>query len=197
MMRSTDGNIQTVDQLTLRDGTRLNVRPLETADKAELKEGVEHLSPESRYRRFFAAKEALTASELAYFTTLDHQRHEALVASEPTTREGVAVARYVIIDDDPPTAEIALTVSDRWQGRGVGTALLRRLADTARTRGIERLSAMILLENTPMLRLMTSLAPTVSRRHEADTVNIVVALTDERTGATDDLIATDGRARSS
>jgi GNAT superfamily N-acetyltransferase len=165
-----------VEALELPDGTRLAVRALERKDKDALREGIEHLSPDSRYLRFFSALNTVSAAQLGYLTTLDHQRHEALVAIVPSTDEGIALARYVVEAQEPITAEVAVTVNDAWQGRGVGTALLHRLADYAHTRGVARFSALILPENAPMLRLIESIGPTVSREVADGTVRIVVGV---------------------
>jgi RimJ/RimL family protein N-acetyltransferase len=165
-----------VRELALPDGTRLAVRPLEAEDKDELREGIEHLSPSSRYRRFFVPTVRLSDAELTYLTTLDHTRHEALVAIDPRTDDGVGVARYVVTDEAPATAEIAVTVNDAWQGRGVGRALLGELARVAREHGIEHFSAMILTDNQPMIRLAESVGPVVSRHAEGGTVTLVVKL---------------------
>lgn len=162
--------------LITSDGARLDVSPLEPADKASLREGLKHLSPDSAYRRFFVASSDLTDGQLTYLTTLDHQRHEALGVSDPLTGEGVAVARYIQTANDPATAEIAIAVVDRWQGRGVGRALLNRLSAVARERDIKRFSGLILAENRRMIKLMSSLGAVVSRRTEGATVELVVDL---------------------
>jgi len=170
-----------VDELELPDGTLLAVRALEREDKQALKEGIEHLSPDSRYLRFFSPIKGVSASQLGYLTTLDHDHHEALVATEPGADAGIAVARYVIEDGRPVTAEVAVTVNDAWQGRGVGTALLHRLAKHARARGVARFSALVLAQNTAMLKLIESIGPVVSRESEDGTVCVVIELDgDER-----------------
>jgi GNAT superfamily N-acetyltransferase len=165
-----------VQTLTASDGTRLEVSPLQPADKSSLREGAKHLSPESAYRRFFVPTAHLTDGQLTYLTTLDHQRHEALGVSDPITGEGVAVARYVQTTDEPATAEIAIAVIDRWQGRGVGRALLNRLSAVAQARGISRFTGVILADNPRMIKLMSSLGTVVSRRADSGTVELVVDL---------------------
>ena len=165
--------------LTLNDGARLHVRALEPGDSTLIEEAVEHLSPRSRYRRFLAPIDHLSARQLTYLTTVDHDHHEALVAIDPATGDAVAVARYVATDGDPSTAEIAVTVDDRWQGRGLGTALLRRLAQRAGEHGIRRFTGLILSENTPMLKLMAALGPVISRTDRRGTVELVVGLRED------------------
>src|SRR5881409_3095033 len=71
----------------------------------------------------------------------------ALLAIDPVTGEGVAVARYVRLPGEGDVAEIAITVVDAWQGRGVGTALTRVLIERAREEGLRRLRAVTLGEN--------------------------------------------------
>jgi len=163
-------------EIGLRDGTTLAVRPLAPDDKQALSEGIEHLSPESRYRRFFVPVTRLGSRELTYLTDLDHDCHEALVAIDPDTDDGAAVARYVRDGDDPSVAEIALTVADQWQGRGLGKALLSQLAALARERGVTRFTGLVLAENRAIQALMRGLGPTTTRSADAGTVELSVQL---------------------
>jgi hypothetical protein len=68
------------DELRTRDGVSLEVRPIEPGDREALAEGFQHLSVESRYRRFLTPVKALTRLSLDYLTRLDHRDHEALIA---------------------------------------------------------------------------------------------------------------------
>jgi RimJ/RimL family protein N-acetyltransferase len=108
------------------------------------------LSPESFYRRFNSElpAEALVA-QLASFSGSS----ACLVATTPSDPERVvAEARYVPIARG--TAELALTVADSYQGAGLGHHLLDAMVAHARAEGLERLRAVVLLANTPMLRLL-------------------------------------------
>ena len=133
--------------LTLTDGTVLLVRPLEPEDRDALEAAVERLSPMTRYLRFAAPKPRLTKADLDRLLDLDHHCREALLAIDPATGEGIAVARYAPIRDMPHTAEVAVTVTDAWQGRGIGSALTRLLIERARAEGIVALQAVTLAEN--------------------------------------------------
>jgi len=106
---------------------------------------MDRLSVESRYRRFFAPVSKLSERQLDYLTQVDHHAHEALVALEAASGEGIGVARFVRVDED--TAEPAIVVVDDWQRRGVGTLLLESLAERAREEGIRRFVAPVLAEN--------------------------------------------------
>src|SRR3954468_22348678 len=104
------------EQITLRDGSTLAVRPIEPGDREELARGFEKLSDESRYKRFFAPTPRLSNAQLRYLTDVDHHDHEALVAVADDG-DGPGVARFVRHEDDPTAAEVAIAVRDDWQGR--------------------------------------------------------------------------------
>jgi GNAT superfamily N-acetyltransferase len=143
------------EEIRLRDGSRATIRPIEPADKALLAAAFAELGSDSRYRRFFTALETLDEHRLAYFTEIDHHGHEALVAIEPKTGAAVGVARFV--RTRPAVAEPAIVVVDRWQRRGLGMALLARLADRACAEGITRFSGVMLAENRDALGLVEQL----------------------------------------
>jgi GNAT superfamily N-acetyltransferase len=142
---------------TLRDGSRIMMRPVRPEDKDAIAAGFARLSPESRYRRFFAPLSRLSEADLRYLTEVDHHDHEAILAFDPQRDEPVGVARYVR-SDDPTAAEVAVTVVDDWHGRGVATTLLEQLVIRAREEGIERFLALILAENEAAIDLFRHLA---------------------------------------
>jgi RimJ/RimL family protein N-acetyltransferase len=111
----------------------------------------ESLSAESRYRRFFSPLQDLSDTTLDYLTRIDYRDHFAWVALDgPADAEHlVGVARYVRLDD-PTTAEAAVTVSDPYQGRGLGHLLLAALVDEARQHGITCFKGDVLAENEAM-----------------------------------------------
>ena len=157
----------------LRDGTRIVIRPIEPEDRAALAEGFERLSPESRYRRFFAPVAHLSEHDLDYFTLVDHHDHEALVAVAAETGEGVGVARYVRIG--PDVAEPAVVVADDWQGRGVGTRLLEALVERAAQEGIRRFEAPVLAYNAEAIHVFDRLGE-VTRESQGTEVLVKVDL---------------------
>jgi GNAT superfamily N-acetyltransferase len=167
--------------ITLRDGARVTVRPVRRADAAQVLEGFERMSPESRYRRFLSGITELDPSLLRYLTDVDHADHEALVAI--AGGHGVAIARYVRAVDQPDTAEMAISVIDEWQGRGLGAALLTLLAQRAREQGIARFTALTLATNQPMLALLRRLGAVRALRSDGDTVHFEVALSATRSDA--------------
>jgi GNAT superfamily N-acetyltransferase len=163
--------------------TSLLIRPIEPSDRPALAAGLARMSPESRYRRFLSPTKNLTENELRYLTEVDHYDHEALVAVELGSTEGIGVARYVRLEDRPEVAELAVAVTDDRQGQGVGSLLLQRLAAVARENGIRRFSALILEENRPMLSLLNELGDATVTGHEAGAVNLEVELPEQGLGS--------------
>jgi RimJ/RimL family protein N-acetyltransferase len=126
---------------------RLAVRPITPEDRDALAATFAGLSPETRRRRFLGPKPKLTARELTYLTNVDHVSHEALVAVDEEDGEIVAVARYATGPHGAASADIAVTVADDCQGRGIGSALAARIVQAARRNGIASLTATTLWEN--------------------------------------------------
>ena len=165
--------------MMLRDGSRVDVRPIAATDKELIRQGFARLSPESRYRRFLSPVPELDARTLAYFTELDHHDHEALIALDSASGEGVGVARFVRDPGEPTAAEVAVTVVDDWQGRGLGTALLDALADRGREEGVRRFTALVLAENRNMLGMLGEIGAARVVDREQGTVELAVDLPPE------------------
>ena len=157
-------------------GTALEIRPIEPEDKAALAAAVDQSSSEAVFRRFLNLHGRLTAAELRYLTEVDHRDHEALLAVDPGTSNSVGVARYVRDHERRDSAEIAVAVLEAWQGRGVGKALLHRLADRARDEGIAQFTAIMLSENRAMRQLFATLGTPRLLSFEAGAVELVVEL---------------------
>src|SRR4051812_29785268 len=127
--------------------TSLRVRALGPADREPLAAAFEELSPESRYQRFLGPKKRLSHRELTELTDLDHLDRDALGAFEVASGRLVAVARYAVHSDSHDRADIAVTVLDEWQGRGLGTMLARAIVHRAESSGIARLTATTFADN--------------------------------------------------
>lgn len=144
---------------TLRDGTRLHLRPIAADDKERLKAALPGISSENLYRRFFMPVVRLSDQQLRFLTEVDQVRHIAwlAVAADEPGAPLVGVCRCVQLDDQPQIAEAALLVVDRFQHRGAGTVLLATLSLLAAHRGINTLRSFALEENLPFLKTMTRL----------------------------------------
>ena len=159
---------------TLRDGTAVSVRPLKPSDRDLVAAGFDSLSDESRYRRFMAPTSRLTPRQLDYFTQVDQIDHFAWGVLGPLPEERpVATARYVRLNQSPEIAELAVTVVDEFQGRGIGSLLVSATALAAERNGIALLRAHLLADNHRMLALLERLGGTVT---EVDGPTLVVDL---------------------
>jgi RimJ/RimL family protein N-acetyltransferase len=154
-----------MNEQTLRiDDRALTVREIEIGDVERLRRMFNRLSADSVYRRFFSPVQEPSRSALLWLATVDHHDRDALVALDGD--EIVGVARY---DARPGsrTAEIAVTVEDAWQHRGLGKRLTLRLARRAIDRGFEAFEATLLPDNRPALGLLRKLSPDASVRFDA------------------------------
>jgi len=148
---------------TLADGGRVLVRPVVPSDRDELAAGYRRLSSRSRHTRFFLPPDELDDDDLDYLTVLDYRNHYAVCAfllDEPG-RPGVAVARYVRDAAEPSQAEVAITVLDDHQRRGIGTLLMHRLAEVAVTHDIETFVQYVRWDNDDMIGLLQAQGATV------------------------------------
>lgn len=158
------------ERFTLGPGIEVLIRPIRETDKALLQDGFVSLTPESRYQRFFAPVERLTPTDLIYLTEIDHHEHDALIAIDPEDGSLIGVARYIKTKarnaetQVKNEAEVAIIVSDEWQGKGLGTLLLQRLVRRAAEEGVEYFLALVLESNTAATELFENLVPDRSRK---------------------------------
>jgi acetyltransferase len=142
------------EHITTNTGVNIFIRPIRSKDASLLVELFESLSPRSVYLRFFTPMKRLPQSMLTRFTQIDYDRHIALVAlmKSETNEKMLGVAR-VISGRNLREAEFSVIVSDPWQGKGIGAALLQRCLFIAKEHGIQRVMGTVLAENTHMLAL--------------------------------------------
>jgi RimJ/RimL family protein N-acetyltransferase len=146
-----------IDLWTLRNGTRLTLRPVLPQDGPLLGDLVNRLSPEARGQRFHGGVHHLTESRLAEMTHVDYQRHVAFVIAtgHGAHEQVLADARYYLdTDEQHSSAEFALMVDDRWQHIGLGTRAMLALIGAASDAGLHWLHGDVLAHNRRMLALM-------------------------------------------
>ena len=145
---------------TLKDGRGVSVRGIRPDDKAMIEATFQRLSPESIFRRFFTAKSTLTEVELKWITEVDFENTVALVVEldKGDQQAIVGAGRYIQYDakDAVRTAEIAFTVEDELQGKGIGKLLMKHLTIIGRAKGVARFEALVLTENKGMLGVFSS-----------------------------------------
>jgi acetyltransferase len=149
--------------LELRDGSRLPIRPMTPEDEPRIQDAFLRLTPEDVRLRFFSPLRVLHHDLAAQLVNIDYDRAMAFVAFEPPgdERSSVVATGRLAADPDRQRAEYAVTVRSDWQGRGVGRALMLKLIDYARSRGIRELFGYVLRENATMLAVSRRLGFTV------------------------------------
>ena len=170
------------DEVLLRNGVRLLVRPIRPGDADALVALHARLSADTIYRRYFGVRPHLSPADVDRFTHVDGRSRFALVAMQGS--DLVAVARY---EGRPGvlSAELAVVVDDALQHQGVGRLMLERLVDVAREAGLDTIQADVLAGNTAMLGLLRALGLPRRSVSDGDTVTVLVDLsgsapTDER-----------------
>ena len=165
--------------LALRDGGYVRVREIRSEDAAALRRLVGRSSERSIELRFFGPMRELTEEKARRFADVDGRGGFALVALDPEDEdEIVGVVRYERVRGTDG-AEYAALVEDRFQGRGLGLGLTRRLIEAARERGIGRLHVLVLRENRGMLRLLRNLEFPERRRRENGLEHIEIELSSD------------------
>lgn len=149
----------------LKGGLEALVRPLKASDERYLRDFFYSHSEETVYLRYGIPLKHLSRQQIQEFVTLDYERSMALGAfiREGTATRMVGVVRYYL-NPDTRMAEMAVTIHDKLQGRGLGTFMLKHLVQIARAKGVAGFTALVLAENTPMLRLFHKIGPNVTSR---------------------------------
>jgi RimJ/RimL family protein N-acetyltransferase len=160
----------------LRNGQRIEIRALKPQDRDDLMAAVDLTSSDSLYRRFFSVRRHFSETEESFYLNVDFVSHVALIASADENGQPIIIAggRYVV--GEPGQAEVAFTVVDKYQGRGVGAALLRHLAMIARQAGLRELVAYVLPDNRAMLKVFEKSGLKYTAKREAGSLYVKLGL---------------------
>ena len=139
--------------VTLHDGRSVLIRPILPGDAPALAEAIESADADTIRRRYLGRHPQVTPGLLDYLTTVDYASRFALIAVEPASQRGVAIARYEPADQDG-TAEVAIAVTPGWRDAGLATELLRLLAQAASERGIHTFTGTYFADNRPVTALI-------------------------------------------
>jgi acetyltransferase len=172
---------QYVERWTAKDGTDLLIRPIRPEDEPLLVEFHTELTEETVYSRYFehfGLSQRTAHERLTRVAFNDYDREIALVAEESG---GDGRSRIVAIGrlskaHAVPEAEFAILVADRWQRRGVGGELLRRLVRIGRDEGLERITAEMLPGNMGMRRTARSVGFTLTEEPGDPTITAELVL---------------------
>jgi acetyl coenzyme A synthetase (ADP forming)-like protein len=165
------------DRLMLRDGSVGVIRSTGPTDYDDVRRFFQDLSPESRWKRFFTAGEPPDAVVDRLCDSSDPTRGVTLVVvrSVDGQQRLIAVASYLRVNDS--IAEVAFAVDDRFQGKGIATGLLERLAVLAAKAGFERFQATTLLENAAMLQVFRDSGFMIRSKSAGGCIEVELSLT--------------------
>ncbi len=165
-------------QVTLRDGSQVTFRPVKPTDEQTLAEMLYSLSPDSVRKRFFTHTTTFPHKDVQQLTNIDYEQNLAIVATVPGPQgdeELVGIGQY-FLDPRNMAAEVAFVVQDDWQDKGMGSKLLKDLAQVAMKRGVKRLNAKCLPENKAMLAVFQNSGHPVRTEFDGETYSIEVDL---------------------
>lgn len=154
--------------IDLRDGTKAFVRPLKITDEGRVRDMFYALSPESVHYRFFNLLRTLPHERVQDLLRIDYRHDMSLVVLPDKSDHApmLAIAHYNL-DRRTNMAECAFLVRDDAQKRGIGTALMRLMAQTARSHGIAGFTGEVLAVNQHMLKVFHNCGyPLRSELHE-------------------------------
>jgi acetyltransferase len=141
---------------TSRGGESILIRRVRPEDKPLYADFLGDVIADDLRLRFFGDIAELSRAEMQRLLHLDYRHEMAFVALEETTGHMVGLVR--LRDElDEETAEFAILVRSRLKGHGVGWLLMRRVIDYARQKGLRRIYADVLAENTSMLQMCAEL----------------------------------------
>jgi RimJ/RimL family protein N-acetyltransferase len=155
----------------------VTIRPIHPADSAMEAEFIRNLSVETKHYRFLCGVNELPPEELKRLCNVDGRHSMAFVAT--VNKEGretqIGVSRYA---EDPSggAGELAVTIADAWQHKGLGELLVKRLITYAKTHGVKQLYSVELADNTAMRELASELGMSV-RRDPDDANQVIYSLT--------------------
>jgi len=173
--------VQYAGTWTMKDGTRVNIRPIRPEDEPLMVEFHHRVSERSVYFRYFHLlnlSQRTAHERLTRMCFIDYDRGMALVAERENPdggREILGIGRLTRVHGTGD-AEMAVLVSDDFQGRGLGTELIAQLIKIARQEKIERITADILAENRAMQRVCERLGFQLKYDPEDATVKVEMRL---------------------
>ena len=168
-----------------RAGHLVRVRPIRFDDAPSLVDIFEHMTVESRYKRFHQTMDHVSPGrvqqEAINIAQADSNSHWGLLAfADLPDRQHAPVGAVRFVRTAPHEAEVAISIRDDFQNMGVGTQLMHMLAETAREMGLQRLIADIQNDNPAIWYVLKSLPYHVTRLPEGSGSNIVISLTSPR-----------------
>jgi RimJ/RimL family protein N-acetyltransferase len=155
----------------------VTIRPIHPSDNVMEGEFIRNLSAQTKHYRFLGGVKELPPAELKRLCDVDGRHSMAFVATVKTNghETEIGVSRYA----EYPTAgagELAITIADAWQHKGLAQLLLKQLITYAKTHGIKQLYSVEFADNTAMRELAREFGMSV-RRDPGDANQVIYSLT--------------------
>ena len=167
------------EEVRLRDGTKAVILPFRPVPREVVEKAYDELSPESRFHRFLSSSPHLTDAMYHHLVEeVDGVDHIALfLVLEPDAgpESIIGVARIIRYQEDPTSADVAVTIRDKWHGLGAATALLQALM-RQRPAGVTRLVTAVSADNEAALAMLRRLGTYRAKPAGHGTVRVVVDL---------------------
>jgi GNAT superfamily N-acetyltransferase len=164
---------------TLRDGTAVTVRAAGANDGPKIRRAFLNLERDTVYTRCFGYKADVSDAELGRITGADFERSVALLVTIGAGEVVIGGASYFVsgsVAAAGRSAELAFTVEEDFQSRGIGSLLMRHIIAIARVKGLDRLEADVLSCNRPMLNVFRRCGLPMAVRHEGDVIHVILSL---------------------
>ena len=165
----------------LRGGTAVTVRRAGADDGPKIRRAFLKLERDTVYTRFFGHKANVSDAELGRITGADFERVVALLVTIGAGEDEVVIggASYFVSDSVAAvgrSAELAFTVEEDFQSRGIGSLLMRHIIAIARMKGLDQLEADVLSRNRSMLNVFRRCGLPMAMRHEGDVIHVILSL---------------------
>jgi GNAT superfamily N-acetyltransferase len=166
--------------VVLDDGMPVTLRAVRREDGPKIRRAFHTLAAETVHARFFEYRAEVTDAELAQITGVDFRRDAALLATLGAGDAEIVIGgvSYFALDggDPPLSAELAFTILEGYQGRGIGGLLMRHIVEIARAAGLTYFEADLLAENMAMLNVFRRSGLPMILRREPPTMHVRLEL---------------------
>ncbi|MBI5499111.1 MAG: GNAT family N-acetyltransferase [Deltaproteobacteria bacterium] len=160
-------------EATLKGGRRVLLRPARASDVNGVQDIFYKMGEHDVYTRFFTRLTSLSVSRAEYLCNVDYENEMAFVAVHGDAEESSIVgSSCYYVNHTTNLAEVAYMMRPEWQGCGLGSALHRRMAEYAKSKGLRGFTADVLVENVRMRRLFENVSPNVSVERDGDVFEI-------------------------
>ncbi len=162
-------------------GETFFVRPVKASDERLFQEYLYRLSERSVYLRFFQVRKAFPRELAERLVAVDYETNLGIVMTlDSSDTSPIIAAAHWMLDPNTNMAEVAFSVADEYQRRGIGTYLFEFLVRIARERGIRGFTANVLAQNRGMMRIFQKSGFTLHTRYEEGVISVMFEFDERR-----------------